>query len=236
MIDLNYVKRLRTESKRAIKRFTAGEEGCGCQRRDARRPQTRVQWGHVPSLVRAYDGDTGNRPIGAGTVFWLSPDIGLFDSAGVRVATTEIATGKPYTIEVTATNAGDIACHSCQVELFLDDSSIGFSVAASQLLGCQMVEVPREGTATARFPFTAKAEMAGHRCLFARICSILTNDPADWTYFDTNADHHIGQQNLDIVQQASALDFKVHLDPQLEASASIEPSRRECRSNSEQCA
>jgi hypothetical protein len=44
------------------------------------------------------------------------------------------------------------------------------------------------------------------------VSSIVTNDfPADWLGFNACADRHLGQQNLNVVQQGTTFEFNIHL-------------------------
>lgn len=211
MIDLKWVKKMRAASRQAATRFN-GDERNRAMLKSERKGDEPPYNGATFLFVRAFDGDAGARPFAPGTVCWLSPDIELFDPGGVRVATTEIKAGTTYTVEVVVSNGGDLDCNVCQVELYLDDPSIGFSVAASKLIGNKVTAVPRQSTATVSFPFAATAETAGHRCMFARVSSFMTNDlPVDWTAFNAWIDRHLGQQNLNIVQQGKVFEFNVHL-------------------------
>jgi hypothetical protein len=162
--------------------------------------------------IRAVEGDMGERPLAPGTVCWLSPDVELFDARGVRITTSQLAIGEQYTVRVTVSNGGDHDSNSCMVELYLDDPSVGFNVAASVLLGSQTVAVPARGQRTVNYPFVATSATVGHKCLFARAYSLLSNDfPKNWTSFDVLHDRHVGQQNIDIVHQGTAFDFGLGL-------------------------
>lgn len=215
MIDKAYIKKMRAAAKRDAREFNANERNRALLKKDGRGEEPPYQ-GTTFLFIRGFDGDTGERPIPAGQVFWISPDVELFDATGVRVPTSTIRAGEAYTIEVVVTNAGDRDCNSCAVELFLTNPALGFQVATATVLGNQLVSVARLATSTVRFPFTATADMVGHRCLFARVASFITNDlPSDWSGLNANLDRHLGQQNLDIVQQGTTYSFNVHLAAQL---------------------
>lgn len=215
MIDKAYIKQMRAAAKRDATEFNSDERNLALLRKDDQGKEPPYQ-GTTFLFIRGFEGDTGDRPIPAGQVFWVSPDVELFDAGGVRVPTSTIRAGEAYTIEVVVTNSGDRDCHSCSVELFLTNPALGFQVATATVLGTQLAFVPRMSTAAVRFAFTATTEMVGHRCLFARVASFITNDlPSDWSGLNANLDRHLGQQNLDIVQQGTTYNFNVHLPVQL---------------------
>lgn len=211
IIDKDYIKKMRAAAARDAREFNSNERNRVLLKQDGRGEEPPYQ-GTTFLFIRGFDGDTGARPIPAGQVFWVSPDVELFDSNGVRVPTSTIRAGEAYSIEVVVNNAGDRDCYSCAVEIFLTNPALGFQVSTAKVLGNQLISVPRMSTGTARFPFTATADMLGHRCLFARVASFITNDlPSDWSGLHANVDRHLGQQNLDIVQQGTTYSFDVHL-------------------------
>ncbi|MEI6577161.1 MAG: CARDB domain-containing protein [Bacteroidota bacterium] len=211
MNDKEYLRKLQADAAASAKKVygdKSNREKMGKEDRGDKPPFDATTF----LYIRAFDGDSGARPIPGGIVFWLSPDVELFSSAGVRIVTTDINTSENYTVQVTVNNDGDQNCNACMVELYLDDPSIGFSVIASTLLGSQTIAVNAHSSATADFPFSATGTMAGHKCLFARAYSFLSNElPLDFVAFNTVDDRHLGQQNLNIVKQASVIDFNLHL-------------------------
>jgi len=210
MIDLEWVKEARAAAREAATRFNSDERTR--QVGGASRDREPGYNGATFLFVRAYEGDQGIRPVPANTVFWLSPDVELYDAAGICIATSEIKDGASYTVQVVVTNGGDLDCNVCQVELYLDDPSIGFGPAASKLVGASTTAVGHGSSATVVFPFIAGPSAVGHRCLFARVSSFVTNDlPSDWAAFNACADRHLGQQNLNIVPQGQAFEFWIQL-------------------------
>jgi hypothetical protein len=169
--------------------------------------------------IKAVDSDTGQRPIPAGTLFWNSPHVELFEGE-VLIPTNQLKEGQDYTIEVTVTNGGDLEAASCSVDLFICNPSLGFNVAAGKLIGVRHAGVGPHGVASVRFNYTASAGDIGHRCLFARAYSVSTRDyPSDASALNAAEDRHIGQQNLSIVQQGTAL--PVDLAPMTQERFSI---------------
>ncbi len=74
MIDMNYVNKLRDDAKNAVRAFNSDEQNRVMLRNEEKKDQLGYS-GSTFLYIRGYDGDTGNRPIPSGTVFWLSPDI-----------------------------------------------------------------------------------------------------------------------------------------------------------------
>lgn len=161
--------------------------------------------------IRAFDGDNGSRPVPDETVFWMSPDIQIYDPNGVQILTSELKANVEHTIKVIVQNDGDHDCNSCTVDLFFDDPSVGFSVTASEALGILLGPVSNHSTAGFEFRFTPTGEMIGHKCIFARAYSIINNDyPADLINLYAAADRHIGQRNLNIMAQGEKINIKVN--------------------------
>jgi hypothetical protein len=210
MITTEDIKKLRQEAHDTAVKFMADENNRKYMSSE-KNNETESKLGTY-IYIRAVVGDNGSRPLSPGTVCWLSPDVELFDSNGTRITTTDVSVNSRYTVQVTVRNDGDHDCNSCMVDLFLDDPSIGFNVASSELIGSQTVSVSGHSSQVVSFPFEATPLRAGHRCLFARAYSLMTNDyPADWINFNVMGDRHVGQQNLNIVQQGTAIGFRFGL-------------------------
>lgn len=170
-------------------------------------------------FIKAVVGDAGERPLPAGTVFWNSPHIELYEGAN-PIPTNQLKAGQNYRVEVTITNSGDLEAPSCSVDLFICNPTLGFNVAAGRLIGLQSAEVGPHDAAKVVFDFKATATDIGHRCLFARVSSVSTKDyPADASAFNTVDDRHIGQQNLSIVKQGEML--LIDVAPLLQADFEI---------------
>jgi len=175
-------------------------------------------------LIRAFEGDTGARPLAAGSVFWNSPDVELYEGSEL-IATNQLKQGRAYTVQVNVTNLGDLAAPTCLVDLYICNPSLLLTMANARLLGVQSTHIAPHSTEIVRFGFTASAKDIGHRCLFARAYSTVTRDlPLDADQFDTVADRHIGQQNLSVVKQGELL--QVEWSPLLAANLhlTIEPT------------
>ncbi len=167
--------------------------------------------------IRAFDGDTGTRPVPAGQAYWLSPDIEVYDiAAGKYVLESTLVPGTAYRVDVTVHNDGDLPANACNVDLFMADFTVGFS-SPPRLGAPQLLAVPAHGQATASFAYTPSS--AGHRCLFARAWSLVSMDypgcdNPDRKLVTQVADYsatmrHIAQQNLDVVQQGQSIDVSL---------------------------
>lgn len=167
--------------------------------------------------IRAFDGDTGARPVPAGQTFWLSPDIEVYDiAAGKYVLESTLVPGTSYRVDVTVRNDGDLPANACNVDLFMADFTVGFT-NPPRLATPQLVAVPAHGQATASFAYTPPT--AGHHCLFARAWSLASMDypgcdRPDRKLVTQVSDYsgtmrHIAQQNLEVVQQGQTLEVNL---------------------------
>jgi hypothetical protein len=217
MKPIELVKKLEADKKAAKERFY-------------KNPQNRENYGnkeHKPEefkdktflFIRSSDTDNGCRPLPAGTAYWNSPDIELYDSAGTLIPTNQLVLNQHFTINVLVHNEGDMTCNSCIVELFICNPSIGFDRAHATQIGIQTTSVMGHHTATVSFPFTPGNENLGHQCLFARAYSYVSADmPISANQFNPPVDRHCGQQNLSIINQGTSFEFMVfqakNIEPQ----------------------
>lgn len=199
MDTLKFIRERRLKAKKNIEIFQNSRDFKEMRQHEKRPPKPYRDKTFL--YIKGYDSDTGNRPMPSGTVFWMSPDIEIFDGT-TPIANNQLVAGKNYQIAVTVRNGGDLPCYSCHVELFICNPSLGFDPIHGTLLGVQMAQVQAQGDTTLSFPIVATSAMIGHRCLFARVFSFVNNDlPMSATTFPVVADRHIGQQNLNIIQQ-----------------------------------
>lgn len=166
-------------------------------------------------LIRSFEGDTGDRPTNQGC--WLSPDLNVFPlGAGPQAQEhTRIEPGRRYQIECLVHNLGDLDVPQATVEFFLADPALGWRVSASEPLGIATTSVPGRGpqdygAGRVLLDWTARAQDAGHRCLFARVSSLSPPDlPEDFDALVPTRDRHVGQQNLAVLEPEEEFDFKV---------------------------
>jgi len=158
--------------------------------------------------IRATDTDTGNRPLPAGTRYWDSPDIELYDSNNNLIPTNKLNKNESYTINVLVHNDGDMTCNTCTVDLFICDPTIGFNRVNATQIGIQSIIVLGHNTEVASFNFIPTVENLGHQCLFSRAYSYVNGDlPDSGDIFSTSTDRHIGQQNLNVINQGTKFEF-----------------------------
>ncbi|MBB3840703.1 hypothetical protein FHS57_004723 [Runella defluvii] len=199
MDTLKFIRERRQKAKKNIEIFQNSRDFKEMRQHEKRPPKPYRDKTFL--YIKGYDSDTGNRPMPSGTVFWMSPDIEIFDGT-TPIANNQLVAGKNYQIAVTVRNGGDLPCYSCHVELFICNPSLGFDPIHGTLLGVQTAQVQAQGDTTLSFPIVATSTMIGHRCLFARVFSFVNNDlPSSATTFPVVEDRHIGQQNLNIIQQ-----------------------------------
>lgn len=210
MIDKEYIQKFRSKALQEVKKYSSEEQYKTIRNNNINPNDQPGYIGSTYLYIRAFEGDNGSRPISPDTVFWLSPDIKLFDASGEVISTT-ISANNTYHVKVTVRNDGDHDCNSCMVDLYIDDPSIGFCMAASKLIGIQTVSVNGHSQTVVDFQFTATNDMSGHKCLFARAYCLVTNDfPEDFANFKTFEDRHIGQHNLTIIKQGNSFYFNVN--------------------------
>ncbi len=209
VINKEYIQQQRKKAAEKVQRFNADKMNQAM----GRTVEGLEQPGYNPSTflyMKAYDADSGQRPVPSGIICYLSPAIELYLNGAAVDTTHALLPNTHYTVQVTVCNGGDMACSSCTVDAFLTPPSISMVVNDAMLLGAAVTSVPAHSSATVEFPFTTAADMVGHRCMFARAYSIVTNDrPSSFSHFDTRGDRHIAQQNLDILPQGSAAAFNV---------------------------
>lgn len=208
-MDRDYLKKLIIQSEERLKAFYSDENNRKLMNEeqiddDPYNPNTFL-------YIRAYNGDKGTRPIPPGIVCWLSPDIELYSNGALVDTMNPLAPNTNYTVKVTVTNDGDLDCNVCTVDLYLCEPSLGFSTKGALKIGIVNTRVSAHSTSTVEFPFTTTNEMSGHRCMFSRAYSLAAHDyPSDLINFNTAADRHIGQQNLNIVKQGETFNFHIN--------------------------
>lgn len=160
--------------------------------------------------IRANEDDDGTRPVTGGSC--LSPDLNVIPggASGDVLEETKIEAGRQYRIECTVRNLGDLDIPFATVDFFLVTPALGFRVSAAQPIAITTVSIPGQGSSKVLVDWVASSEDAGHRCLFARACSLSPVDlPADFDTLDARNDRHIAQQNLTVLEDGDSLDFQV---------------------------
>ncbi len=167
--------------------------------------------------IRAYDGDVGIRPF-SGITYWHSPDLAVAPLNDLGAYTNTLDAGKSYQISCNVRNRGDLIVPSANVEFFLVTPSLGFNTQFATKLGVTAGWVNPYSTTKVALNYTIPPDLSGHRCLFARVFSFSPLDlPVDDYQLYPPIDRHVGQLNLNIVQQASSYSFNlVHFDNAVE--------------------
>ena len=153
--------------------------------------------------IRDTAADDGTAPVPPGVPFWISPDIVVTPPGGSPGGPAQA--GAVNDLRVSVTNAGGITAHSAQLDVFLADPSTAFTPATADALATTYVTLPGYNVTDVSLPWSPTASQAGHRCLLARISSVLTGDAvANPAIFDVIGDRHVAQRNIAVMAMAEA--------------------------------
>jgi hypothetical protein len=178
--------------------------------------------------IRSYDGDNGVRPGAGGVPYWKSPDLNVSPLSSLNSYTTELNVGTVYNLECLVHNRGDIIVPSAKVEFYLVTPSLGFDTRFAKKLGVTSTWVNCYASAKVNIQYLVPPADAGHRCLFARVFSFSPLDiPVHDTLLNPYQDRHIGQKNLNIAPQASAMQINLLHMPQAQITIQFLPMKRE---------
>lgn len=178
--------------------------------------------------IRSYDTDNGTRPGLSGVPYWISPDIHIAPLSSLNSYTTELNVGTVYNIDCLVHNRGDLNVPSANVEFYLVTPSLGFDTRFAKKLGVVNTWVGCYQSAKATIQYLIPPDDAGHRCLFARVFSFSPKDyPAYDTLLNPYYDRHIGQKNLNIAIQGTAMQIQLLHMPQADITVQLIPMRRE---------
>lgn len=178
-------------------------------------------------LVRSTPQDNGNRPLANGAVFWLSPDIRIRPLSGSGSYTTTLEAGRAYDVEVLVGNRGDLPVPSAKVELYLTDPTLGFDTRFATRIGVGSTWVPGTGSGKVNVPYIVPSNIAGHKCMFARVFSFSPLDlPLEDTSLDPTLDRHVAQLNLTIVDGGSPTPLIVNVvhQPNFQGTIAFKPA------------
>lgn len=178
--------------------------------------------------IRSYDGDNGTRPGASGVPYWKSPDLNVSPVSSLNSYTTELNVGTVYNIECLVHNRGDLIVPSAKVEFYLVTPSLGFDTRFAKKLGLASTWVNCYASAKVNIQYLIPPADAGHRCLFARVFSFSPLDiPVHDTLLNPHHDRHIGQKNLNIAAQSSAMQINLLHMPQANITVQFIPMKRE---------
>lgn len=158
-----------------------------------------------PHLVcRAFQGDTGGRPLDPNTIFYESPDIWVVAPDGTDVP----AVGVVNQAQVRVWNFGSAASYGTTVELFWCDPSIGVHLAAATPIGVQTTTIQPGSHKILTFPWIPVFVNNGHECLVAQVYDPVSDNLA--APFNPVADRHVAQKNLNLIPLAAGRQIDVH--------------------------
>jgi hypothetical protein len=148
--------------------------------------------------IRTNPADDGSVPLPSGLAPWTSPDISILRPGGIRGGEAQV--GETDTVEVVVTNKGGIDVIDAYVEAFIANPSTGFTPTTAKLVGAGFISVQNYNTNTISFPWIPTEELAGHSCLFARVCLTFPFDCyANSSIFDVVNDRHVAQRNISVI-------------------------------------
>jgi hypothetical protein len=227
---MQYIRELR-EQRQAYEQFAQDrvpELFQDTEVRERRPPRPFVDSSFL--FIRSFDGDNGNRPF-ANKVFWLSPDILASPVTSPAAYTQKLLVGHSYNLRCRVRNRGDRGAPSAKVEFWLTDPSLGFDTRFAEHLTLGRVPTAWVGayeTGEANTTWTVQPSQAGHKCLIARVfCFSPLELPVHDTWLDPTVDRHVGQLNLNIVQQGQPFMFQWIHAPNVRARVEITPLQRE---------
>lgn len=178
--------------------------------------------------IRSYDSDNGTRPGLSNVPYWISPDINIAPVSSLNSYTTELNVGTVYNIDCLLHNRGDLNVPAANVEFYLVTPSLGFDTRFAKKLAVVNTWVGCYQSSKVSVQYLVPPDDAGHRCLFARAFSF---SPKDYPAFDTLLnpyyDRHVGQKNLNIAQQQTAMQIQLLHMPQADITVRLNPMGRE---------
>lgn len=162
--------------------------------------------GRTYLLIRTNPLDNGDEPRPPGMALWVSPDIVLTPPGGPPG--DQAKAGVDNQLDVTVTNLGGITAPAAFVDVFMCGPTTGWTPATASLVASGVLSVPGYGNATAHFSWNPPPSEAGHRCLMARVSSVITGDTyTDPTIFDVLNDRHIAQRNIHVIEMTTAMNM-----------------------------
>jgi hypothetical protein len=166
-------------------------------------------------LIRAFPGDTGNRPVQG--VFWESPDVYIMPGVAPAAAPDVPAqlgqvalAGQDNTVYAHVWNLGRGMAREVVVEFYWCNPSIGFSPAGATLIGTAFTVLGSRGSGycheVVKCPATWVPAFVngGHECLLIRAWD-LAADPLTTPEWDASQNRHLGQRNIHVVPAGQSL-------------------------------
>jgi len=158
-------------------------------------------------LVRYQAGDSGARPLAAGTVFWESPDVWVEGPAGINMPEP----GVENQVYALVTNLGYKLVTRVVVKFWWADPSLAITEANAHLIGVGFADIPSGYTVKVPCPepWIPVVVNGGHECLIAEAYSPLFDRLT--APMDPVEDRHVGQKNEQLLVLAPGQKFRVGL-------------------------
>ncbi len=159
-------------------------------------------------LLRYQNGDTGDRPLPPGTVFWESPDIWTQGSQGINQPVVNQATQ----VFARVTNLGMEDATGVTIQYWWENPSIAFVQSPTNLIGqITGATIPSNNSVVFQCPndWVPIEVNDGHECLVVE-ASIPVFDPLTDPMQPVD-DRHVGQKNEQLLTLQAGQSFKFNL-------------------------
>ena len=159
-------------------------------------------------LVRYQAGDTGNRPLAPGSVFWESPDVWTQGSQGVN----QPVVGEPTQVFARVTNLGMQDATPVTIKYYWADPSLAIVEDPSKLIGeITNALIPSNSSLVIQSPidWVPTEVNNGHECLVAEAFIPTFDGLTDPMH--PMGDRHVGQKNEQLVTLQQGQSFHFHL-------------------------
>jgi hypothetical protein len=154
-------------------------------------PQTYTPW----LVVRATPSDNGSRPLGAGAVYWASPDL----SATPADAWGRVNAGAHLTVTVTVQNLGHAAINGVRAHFWWLNPAAGLGPGQGNDIGTSdrvSIAAGLSETLVCTNDWVPQFVNGGHECLMVEVSALA--DPLTST-FRPDLDRHVAQRNLTVL-------------------------------------
>lgn len=159
-------------------------------------------------LLRCQPGDTGDRPLAPGTVFWESPDVWTEGSLGIN----QPVVNEPTKVFARITNLGLQDATGVIVKYWWTNPSIAITEQSAHLIGASTVNILSNNSVVFQCPadWVPVVENSGHECLFVE-AFIPVFDPLT-SPMQPSMDRHVGQKNENLVMLQLNQAFQFQLE------------------------
>lgn len=163
----------------------------------------------TPYLVVRYQaGDSGDRPLPSGAVFWESPDVWTEGSRGIN----QPVVNEPTKVFARISNLGLNDAVGVRVKYWWANPSLTITEQTAHLIGGTTVNILSNYSLVFQCPtdWVPILENGGHECLIVEAC-IPSFDPLN-DPMQSTADRHVGQKNESLVLVMPNQTFQFHLE------------------------